>query len=225
MEPTVFIYGLCDPETKSVRYIGKARQPHERFVNHIGEAKRGSHLPVHCWIRSLVERGLTPELRVLEECPESVWQSLEREWIANIRLYKGRELLNVADGGEGNTFSTSEERSVASKKWWEANPDARQHLSFVMKQKWESDREKNVARLRATAHVANRGRRHTPEALAKMSAAAKGRKIGPMSEEGRQLRRDNARRGPRDRVLCEVCGKDCGVGAGLTSHMKVHADD
>jgi hypothetical protein len=48
----ITIYGLVDPNTHEVRYVGQARDPIQRFLGHISEAPSGLK-PIHAWIRSL----------------------------------------------------------------------------------------------------------------------------------------------------------------------------
>jgi hypothetical protein len=55
------IYGLADPNTRQIRYIGKTSQTAEaRFSHHLWAAKRGNPAPLYEWIR-----GLQPTLPVL----------------------------------------------------------------------------------------------------------------------------------------------------------------
>jgi len=52
------IYALVDPETQKVRYIGKSKQPEERYRQHIRKAP--------AWIKEILEKGLKPEQIILE---------------------------------------------------------------------------------------------------------------------------------------------------------------
>jgi hypothetical protein len=92
----VTIYGLVDPRTGVVRYVGKANDSAKRLKTHIRDARRRNS-PVHCWIRKLAGVGLTPEMRVLEAV-EGDWREVERRLIAEYRA--AGKLLNVADGGD-----------------------------------------------------------------------------------------------------------------------------
>lgn len=99
------IYGLVDPRTGLVRYIGKANDPAERLKGHIRDARRHSR-PVSLWIRELLESSLRPEVRVLEVAED--WQEAERRLIAVSRA-RGDALLNLAAGGN-QPFATTEQR-------------------------------------------------------------------------------------------------------------------
>lgn len=87
------IYGLADPRTGEIKYIGKANNAETRYKGHLRDAKRRK-TPVYEWINTLEER---PQLIVLASCTTEDWQSVERQIIAQYRV-EG-ELLNLADGG------------------------------------------------------------------------------------------------------------------------------
>lgn len=87
------IYGLADPVTDEVRYIGKAKNALVRYKGHLSKAATGK-TPVYCWIRGL---SAPPKLVVLASCLTQDWQSVERQMIAQYR--QTNSLLNLADGG------------------------------------------------------------------------------------------------------------------------------
>lgn len=62
-----YVYGLADPQTGRLHYVGKADDPAERFRSHLSSGrhrKTGRH-PVHEWLKALDAAGLTPRLRAL----------------------------------------------------------------------------------------------------------------------------------------------------------------
>ena len=62
----IFIYGLIDPRTGCLRYIGKTANPKVRLADHVCPERRDqSHRA--CWIRGLTKLNLRPLLEVLEE--------------------------------------------------------------------------------------------------------------------------------------------------------------
>jgi hypothetical protein len=93
MPETAKIYGLSDPNTQEIRYIGKANNPAERYKGHLRDASRRT-TPVYHWINSLQDK---PHLIVLASCLTSDWQSVEKQIIAQYR--EDHSLLNLADGG------------------------------------------------------------------------------------------------------------------------------
>lgn len=94
----VEIYGLFDPVTDELRYIGKANDSAQRLRGHLRDSKR-KDLPISRWIRKLSVSGSMPVVRVLSRVDASIWQETERKAIAEARS-SGIRLLNVADGGE-----------------------------------------------------------------------------------------------------------------------------
>jgi hypothetical protein len=51
------------------------------------------------WIKSLLKKGLVPNIVILETTKESNWQELERKWILSFKS-SGVELTNSTEGGE-----------------------------------------------------------------------------------------------------------------------------
>src|SRR5579885_3311453 len=87
------IYGLVDPNTKEIRYVGKADDPQARLKQHLQEKGDSEK---HRWLGSLAEQGQIPELRILEEValgPLYLWEERERWWIAHLRE-QGARLTN-----------------------------------------------------------------------------------------------------------------------------------
>lgn len=92
----VAIYGLYDPRTGALRYIGKAKDPEKRLSSHLRPSSLGRPFPVAAWCRELLAVGLRPRLEVLTWARD--WHIAERRLIAAHRA-AGIDLLNVADGG------------------------------------------------------------------------------------------------------------------------------
>lgn len=90
---SAFIYGLYDPRTNELRYIGKANHPQRRLAGHLRECRR-RRTPVYDWMRSL---DATPIMLVIEHAAD--WREAEGRLIAAERA-KGTRLLNLADGGD-----------------------------------------------------------------------------------------------------------------------------
>lgn len=103
LQPSRFlIYGLVDPRTCNIRYVGKSTRGLKRPRKHsTPSALKRNHTRCGNWIRSLKNQGLQYVIIVLEECPSNdTLSDLERFWIASIRA-TGADLLNHQDGGQG----------------------------------------------------------------------------------------------------------------------------
>jgi len=122
------IYGLTDPDTQEVRYIGKSTSGLKRPKEH----KKPCNLktPSHKvnWIKSLINEGKTYGIIIIEETetPEAL-DGREIHWIAEYKA-RGAKLTNGTDGGEGAlgrvlTEETKNKMSERRKKYYEDNPE------------------------------------------------------------------------------------------------------
>jgi hypothetical protein len=104
-DKTTFIYGLIDPKTKELRYVGKTVDGVEkRIAVHVSRAKTQPH-KIHsmAWLESLRLAGLRPDGFVIEEIAAGEdWVNAEQFWIAYFRSI-GANLCNHTIGGEGQT--------------------------------------------------------------------------------------------------------------------------
>lgn len=93
----VTIYALCDPDTFTVRYVGKTINLRKRMEAHFSPNARAI-TPISRWNRSLKSAGKKPHCMILETVVGN-WAERERYWIAYYRNQQP-DLLNVCDGGE-----------------------------------------------------------------------------------------------------------------------------
>lgn len=151
------IYGLVDPRTREIRYVGQSSTGMKRPLQ--------EHL-AHClkWERMLVRLGLTKEIVILEECPvgsdPAFW--LDETETFYIRFFRamGARLTNIADGGTGG----------ATRRGMKNSPAHREAL-----------RASNIGRsptdeTRKKIGAGQCGRKHTPEHNAKIGAGLRGKK-------------------------------------------------
>src|SRR5947209_5317232 len=57
-----FIYGLVDPRSDQVRYVGRSIQPRQRLQGHLGTC---TNTLVQGWVGELRTQGLRPSLKIL----------------------------------------------------------------------------------------------------------------------------------------------------------------
>ena len=97
------IYGLRDPETKIIRYVGKSTSGLKRPKQHLCASHRRTQVHTHRvrWVNSVFARGLVPEIVVLQyyQDPQQL-DEMEKQAIAHFRSL-GFDLVNCTDGGEG----------------------------------------------------------------------------------------------------------------------------
>ncbi len=93
----ITIYGLCDPETKECRYVGKTNDIDDRLREHKHEIVN-SHLHTHKvnWLRSL---DCMPEVKILQEVDDEHWEDAEIYWINKLK-FQFANLTNFAKGGQ-----------------------------------------------------------------------------------------------------------------------------
>jgi hypothetical protein len=95
------IYGLSDPRTNEVRYVGWAKKATKRFRGHMNEAKSDKEIVSWKvrWIRTLLKLKLEPVLVILQQFSTNALKA-EVRWIKKLRE-QGCRLTNMTDGGEG----------------------------------------------------------------------------------------------------------------------------
>lgn len=108
---TVFIYALCEPGTRTVRYIGKTFNPGRRLGTHVRDSSRKkSHLGN--WLRGLLSCGAKPDMIILCEVSEDKWREEEVRQIRDARTL-GARLVNANDGGFGENPSAETRKKMS----------------------------------------------------------------------------------------------------------------
>jgi hypothetical protein len=86
------VYGLLDPITKELKYIGCTHKPKDRLREHIGSHKLNT--PVGIWVSGLRHLGARPEMVEIESGLNSEkGAASERFWMSYF-LSIGAKLLN-----------------------------------------------------------------------------------------------------------------------------------
>ena len=119
------IYGLVDPTTNLLRYIGASTSPKRRRKHHFEQPERYRKAPVEEWKRELRTQGLRPGFIVLDTAA-SRDEMYEKEvfYISYFRCFDV-PLLNVSTGGEygragvKHSNETRVKLSVALKRYWQ----------------------------------------------------------------------------------------------------------
>jgi len=146
------IYGLIDPLTLLIRYIG---------LSSVGLRRPKAHLKAqgatHCarWIRKLKASGQRCEIVVLDIAQDAgSLPKLEQWWIAFGRAC-GWPLTNMTDGGEGalNPLPETREKLSLLGKARMASPEAKMKASAVAKASfWAPDRREQTIQLLRESH-------------------------------------------------------------------------
>jgi len=85
----VWIYALCEPDTKAIRYIGQSIKPYQRLKDH---EKTGT-IGIRLWIHNLKMAGKKPKILILEKADYKDRHKREFEWIQTA-LRAGEDLFN-----------------------------------------------------------------------------------------------------------------------------------
>lgn len=197
MTRIVFIYGLVDPVTDDVRYVGKSVDPLSRFAQHLRDqtaTRRGR------WIRSLLAQDLRPGLMLLEVVTGD-WQVAERQWIAAYRA-AGGDITNHTDGGDGISGLDAEARARLSAIMTQRLADPEVRARIFTPERAAAISRALTGRPKTAAHVAKLsqnqpGRTLTEEHRAKISAALIGNQyaLGLRHSDATKARLAEASRG------------------------------
>jgi hypothetical protein len=98
-QQTVYIYGLTEPGSDLIRYVGYAKNLNGRFRSHLTEAAKKGGTHKRHWLRKLLDAGQLPGIVKIEETTKGLCQERERYWIKNLKLTN--DLVNSTAGGDG----------------------------------------------------------------------------------------------------------------------------
>ena len=211
-----YVYSLSDGPYNPF-YIGKGKG--KRAFDHVGEARRGSHLPVHKKIRSM---GKDPDVKILTSgLSEADAYELEELAIltAGRRCLKNGPLLNLSCGGRGGTSGHSiilTPEQDAKKNAALRSPEVRAKISKGVK---ASDR-KLTEKGRLSIQATHRGKILSPETKAKISAAKQGQPGHPHTKESKaKISESNRRRHVSDETKQKI--SESVKRTGMTDEQKI----
>ena len=127
-ESQFIIYGLTDPDTNEVRYVGKSASGLDRPREHKKPCNLETETHKNHWIKSLMNQGKTYGIKVIEEVTNpDLLSDREIYWIATYKQ-SGVKLTNGTDGGEGALGREVKEEtkkimSEKRKEFHKQNPD------------------------------------------------------------------------------------------------------
>lgn len=94
----MIIYGLSDPRTSELRYVGRTkRKLNVRLQQHLQPAYLKPNTHKNAWVKSLLSDGIKPEIFEIETTEDF---EAEEFWIAYFKSL-GCNLTNGTKGGEG----------------------------------------------------------------------------------------------------------------------------
>lgn len=164
MAPYGCIYGLYDPRTGELRYVGQTtRASGKRLQEHLTTKSRAKHTYLAHWVAALWTLGLRPDIKLLAEASSKEdLDQLEMEWIAQGRG-AGIRLTNHTEGGKGQlgrVVSDATRAKMSTSHKGRTFPHMFQPLSEATKVKLSE---------------VNKGKRVSAETCLKLSQVLKGR--------------------------------------------------
>ena len=167
----VYIYGLVDPITKEIRYIGKTCNLRNRLRQHLAPCELKDKTHKVYWIKSLLRIKMKPTIATIETLDDhDDWSSRERYWISFYRS-DSKNLTNCADGGEGY-FSKGHKICVGRK----CSEETKKRISLSNLGRKCSEEARNNIRLGHLGHIGyNHGRSIPEETRRKISLSLRGR--------------------------------------------------
>jgi NUMOD3 motif len=115
------IYGLKDPLSGKIRYVGRSSNGLKRPTEHMRPHALARKTHRSSWIKSVLAKGTIPEVVILERTEfQNQLNDLEKKWITKFRN-DGIKLVNHTDGGDGiqgfrHTKESRKKISEASKR-------------------------------------------------------------------------------------------------------------
>jgi hypothetical protein len=144
-----YIYGLRDPRSGPIRYVGKTTRPVERLCEHISECYRADTYK-NRWLISLLDAGVEPAMDILYFCEVEDLDDHERRLIAEYRVLVGRKLTNGTAGGTGGALLPEIAKAAGEKRrGMKLSAETRAAQSVAAKRRCEDPAERE--RLRSIA--------------------------------------------------------------------------
>lgn len=184
MESRFIIYGLTDPRTGEVRYIGQSSRGDRRPREQMRPSSLACDSYKNRWLRQLKSLGLRYRIEILEDCSSrDILDTAEQRWIAIARR-DGWPITNCTDGGGGLPSPTEEtRRKMSARQMGRKHSEHTRTLIAEGRRGWRhteevrkriSEKKKGIAtRVGGTGCL---GYRHTPEHIERIRAIARARR-------------------------------------------------
>jgi predicted GIY-YIG superfamily endonuclease len=82
------IYGLLDPRTGLIRYVGVTSNPEKRMNEHLKDRnKKGSGIKKNTWINELMDLNIPPLFVFLDAVHQNIAMERELYWIKHFSCF------------------------------------------------------------------------------------------------------------------------------------------
>lgn len=172
---TIYIYGLLDPITNQIRYVGKSKNIKARMKDHLFD-KRPKNAHKVNWVSKLQNMNLNPECIILDVTSEKDWIYCEIWWIEYFK-FLGCNLLNISKGGDDNSKSGINHAMYGKKHTNETRN--KMSLAHTKRPKLTEETRRKLVLARSKQKPISE------ETKLKISNSLKGKIKAPLSEETR----------------------------------------
>lgn len=176
MERNVYIYGLIDPITNQIRYVGKSLNPKSRLRRHIADRNLYDSYKDR-WIRKLKENNIRPELIIIDEVLEKEWQFWESYYISYFKFI-GCNLTNGTNGGDQPPSTKGRKHREESKKKMSQSKKGKPIPWLNNNKKRTEKHRKNLSKSLKGRVSPNRGKTFSDEYKKKLSDSHMGQTSG-----------------------------------------------
>jgi group I intron endonuclease len=114
MDNNVYIYGLVEPKTNTLRYVGKTTDLDRRLRRHINERFNNNSYKDR-WIRKLIDNNEKPEIVLIDFVNNNDWQYWEKFYISYYKFI-GCKLTNGTKGGDEPPSTKGRKHTEESKR-------------------------------------------------------------------------------------------------------------
>ena len=166
------IYGLVDPRTMALRYVGKSEAPAHRMRQHLKDESKNHRVN---WIKRLLSEGVQPMPILILVCPSCLAGEMETKVIRMLKA-KGADLVNSTEGGEDLAFTPEvikkRNKSISqSMKGRRMSPEHYANYKAARSGKPKSEAWKRSRSLSMRVNNPRCGKRLTPEERTRLSVA------------------------------------------------------
>jgi hypothetical protein len=165
------IYGLLEPSTREIRYIGKSVNLDTRVRKHLQPSKLKENTHKNNWLKKLLINDEKPLVVILKECINE--EELNNSEIELIKEYKtiGCRLTNSTNGGDGGKIS---DESLQKMKLTKAlNPQE----SYWLNKKFTEEHSKNISNAKKGYKASEKTKKKLSESLKGKNTWSKGKKL------------------------------------------------
>lgn len=171
MKNSIFIYGLIDPITNELRYVGKSINPQNRLRKHISERNlHDSHKDR--WLRKLNSIDLRPELFIIDEINNGDdWQFWEMFYISYYKSI-GCNLTNGTMGGDQPPSTKGRKHSPESRLKMSISKMGKPPVWWVPGTIRSEEHKQNLSKSCKGRISPNKGKKYSEEHKAKLVKAS-----------------------------------------------------